>query len=149
MATMAHTVDSSPEAIPERTVVAGDGPPLLYPVAITLDATGETAYVADAGLEAILAVDLATGTRIVVSDAEHGTGPAPALPTALVFAEGRLVVFRHAGEPALAVDPMTGDRAPEAAGFALPAEPMRVLDARRGRVLAVEPTTQADGRAPG
>jgi hypothetical protein len=126
-------------ATEERTVVTGDGPPLVYPVAIALDATGETAYVADAGLEAILAVDLATGTRSVVSGAGRGTGPALAMPTALLLDEGRLVVIRYAGERALAVDPLTGDRALGTIGLVPPAEPMRVLDGPRDRVLVVEP----------
>lgn len=123
----------------ERTAVEGEGQPFLYPVAITLDAAGETAYVADAGLEAIVAVDLRTGFRGVVSGRERGTGPALTMPTALLLAAGRLLVFRFGGEPTLAVDPLTGDRALATTGIAPPAEPMRVLDAARGRVLAVEP----------
>ena len=75
----------------ERTLVASDtvgaGPDLFQVNAIALDDTGNIAYLTDSDFsnDALIALDLRTGDRTVVSDATTGTGTAFASPQGLAL----------------------------------------------------------------
>ena len=103
-----------------QTVLAdpmlGAGPDFTLLHAIAVDAAGGRAFVFD-GLGVILAVDLLTGDRTLVSGGGTGTGPAfAAAPAAMVYdATGsRLIVAAPAlpaqGDALVSVDPVTGNR---------------------------------------
>jgi hypothetical protein len=88
----------------------GPGPPLAFPSAIAVEATGALVVVDGACTDAaVLRVDPVSGDRTVVSGARIGTGPDFEFPQEItVEATGTLVVL-HAGR-VLRVDPVSGDR---------------------------------------
>ena len=57
---------------------------------------GDTAYVVDSSLDALISVDLATGNRVVVSDSGTGVGPN--------FSNPRSLILNGAGDTAYVVD---------------------------------------------
>ena len=87
-----------------RTLVSGDGvgggPELVQPVDVALDdSTGSTrALVLDVGLKAVVAVDLTTGDRSVLS------GPGAGLGTALILWPGVVLSLEVAGGSAWVMD---------------------------------------------
>lgn len=62
----------------QRTTLSGNGtgsgPEFFIPVAMALDTAGNRLLVADDGLDAVFAVDLATGERTIVDDNDFGSG---------------------------------------------------------------------------
>lgn len=93
----------------------GSGLRLESPVALTVDAANDRALVLDAGLDALLAVDLTNGDRTVLSGQGTGSGPALEVPgrgLVLDAAAGR-VFLSHAPtdeDAVLSIDLATGDR---------------------------------------
>lgn len=79
---------------------------------IALDASRARLVVTDDGLDAIVAVDVATGARSILSDATHGSGTALGNPQRLVVVEGvdvALVITRDADD-LLSVNLANGNR---------------------------------------
>ena len=125
----------------------GSGPALRQAKALALDAAGGRAFVVMGVSEssALLAVNVTTGARAIISSLARGTGPALGNPQdlALDLAGNRALVTDRVLGGLVAVDLDTGDRAvlssAEAAsgpGLALPAGV--ALDAQQGRALLVE-----------
>ena len=75
-------------------------PPLDTPFGIGLDAPGGRALVSDIGRGAIVAVDLATGERTILSDSTTGTGPVFQFPTGIAVDGTRVLVVdqRRSGD---------------------------------------------------
>ncbi|MCH9663972.1 MAG: cadherin domain-containing protein [Gammaproteobacteria bacterium] len=102
-----------------RTVLSGTsqtGSELSAPFGVAVDATGNRAFVADTAARGIIAVDLSTGNRTLISSAvEPATGAGPALtsPRDLVWdsANSRLLVIGTNPDELVAVDVATGNRA--------------------------------------
>jgi len=85
----------------------------VTPVQLEFDAIGNMIYVADAGQNAVIAVDPATGNRSVVSKiGAQGSGTAFAQPTGLVLdtVNNRLLVGDQGIDAVFAVDPVSGNR---------------------------------------
>ena len=111
-----------------RTVIAdsstGAGPALDVPVAVTIQPADEVAgvpyraLVLDIGLDALVAVDLATGDRTVISDAQTGAGPDFGEPLAVAIEidptlglpTGRALVLDTGLDALVGVNLTTGDR---------------------------------------
>jgi hypothetical protein len=93
----------------------GQGVTLGSPLSMKLDAANSRLLVQDDQLHAILAVDLATGNRSVVSATGTGSGPAmnfsQAIGLALKPSTGLLVTSQRGGE-LLAVNTANGNRTP-------------------------------------
>ncbi len=112
---------------------------------MTLDAAGNRVLVTDAGLDAVFALHLGTGSRTVMSDAGQGSGSAFNVPTTLVFdnasaAAPRTIVADAQLLGLLSVS-TTGDRSAFAAtggslNIALPGD--LVLDATNQRLLMTD-----------
>ena len=68
---------------------------LIAPIDISLDQIGNRAFLTDRSLRAILAVDLATGSRDVVASSEIGSGEVFATPINVVYdtASSRLIAY--------------------------------------------------------
>ncbi|MHC4137969.1 MAG: hypothetical protein ACYS0K_23755 [Planctomycetota bacterium] len=110
--------------------------------AIEDDGSGNSLVVAGTGL---VAIDLPTGDREVVTDADVGTGTALVDPRALAFDEaGSLCLVWDAGRGAvIAVDVLTGDRtllssATRGTGPTLTSVRALAFDAARDRLLAAD-----------
>ena len=71
--------------------------------------TTNQAWIVDYSLDAVVAVDLTTGDRTVLSDASKGSGPLFASPSKMVVHDDRLLILDE-GLGILAVNPSTGDR---------------------------------------
>jgi DNA-binding beta-propeller fold protein YncE len=86
------------------TELTGMGPAFGNAMGLVVDAPNRRAFVADALLAAVLAVDLDTGERTVVADTDL------AFPAAVAFdaAAGRVLVADTVRDAALAVDAATG-----------------------------------------
>lgn len=88
----------------DRTVVSdffSAGVDFSSPRDLALDAGRARLVVADLGLDAVVAVDIATGTRSILSDATHGTGPALGNPERIVVVAGldvALVITRDSDD---------------------------------------------------
>lgn len=134
-----------------RTVLAdertGAGPALGAGNDMALDVAGGRVLIADPWLEdpGLVAVDLVTGNRAVISNATTGTGPALYHPQAVVVdaAGNRALLHDLGGGALLAVDLATGDRtviADDATGEgpALGATSGMALDAAGNRVLMAD-----------
>lgn len=106
----------------DRTVVSIDGvstgQDFSVPAAMAIervDATTTRALVIDTGLDELLAVDMDSGARSVVSDVSIGSGPALVRPVALVVdaagdSIGRALVVDRQNEAIISVDLATGVR---------------------------------------
>ena len=125
--------------------VTGGGAAFVQPRGIVVDAAGQTAYVADQNTVAVIAVDLGTGDRTVVSD-NTGTGAGTSFSNpsrlALDEANGRMFVIDR-GDRILGVDLVTGNRAPlsdpaTGAGPHFDQVADLVYDASRDRLLATD-----------
>lgn len=105
-----------------RTVVSQDGTSagqdFSVAVGISLervDADTTRALVIDTGIDELLAVDLANGSRTIISGALHGQGRSLAQPNALVMdapdgSPGRTLLVDPGHDALLAIDPATGNR---------------------------------------
>jgi outer membrane protein assembly factor BamB len=109
--------------------------------------------------QALLAIELATGARSVVSDEHHGSGPSFSDPADLCLdaASGRVFVTNRTPAALFSIEMLSGARTlisdsstgggpqfgAEISGAAFDAETARifVLDASAGRLFAVEPVT--------
>ena len=80
--------------------MVGTGPNFTIPLGLVLNPTGTMAYVADAGLEAVLGVDLVTGNRKIISSAETS----PMTGTGIAIMNPRGIALDPAGETAYLVD---------------------------------------------
>lgn len=82
------------------------------PVAIEINAAADTAYVLDAGNRAIIAVDLASGTRTITADNTSPGTPKFIRPIDIVLQEsaGRLLVSDAGVSGILAIDIASGTR---------------------------------------
>ncbi|TPV92933.1 MAG: hypothetical protein B7733_23170 [Myxococcales bacterium FL481] len=96
----------------------GDGPAFVRPVGVVYDPVRERAIVADPGASSsaptqLIAVDLATGSRSVLSGPDRGQGPAfpnrSSVRDDLLFDATRDRILLAAGD-LFAVDPISGDR---------------------------------------
>jgi DNA-binding beta-propeller fold protein YncE len=125
----------------------GAGPALGAGNDMALDVAGNRVLIADPWLEnpGLVAVDLATGDRAVVSSATAGAGPELFHPQAVVVdaAGNRALLHDVGGGALLAVDLATGDRtviADDATGEgpALGATSGMALDAAGNRVLMAD-----------
>jgi DNA-binding beta-propeller fold protein YncE len=103
----------------------------------------ETTYEGTARLAAVIAVDVDTATRAVLSDATHGAGPVLQEGSSLVLdpAGGRLLIIEYYTGNVVAVDLATGDRAlvsPETAGAptSLATAMHATMDTQAKRVIA-------------
>lgn len=110
----------------DRTVLsghsAGSGPGFVFPVDVVLQpgSSGANALVLDAGLQALLAVNLGTGDRTVLSSPDVGAGPVfsdsgqlSLQAMAVDTARGRVLVTNYqtnALGAVIAIDLATGDR---------------------------------------
>jgi hypothetical protein len=153
-------VDLTPDAVisvdlatADRTTVSsatvGTGPALGYPSGIDLDATNGRVLVADpgfgGGLSALVAVDLGTGDRTILSGSGVGTGPQFGDPwdVALDSTNNRAIVADRLEVAVLLVDLATGDRtvlsdATTGSGPSF-SDPYSVaLDASRNRVIVAD-----------
>ncbi len=125
----------------------GDGPELSDPEGIALDTANNRALVTAGpfGSKAVLAVDLATGNRTVISDANTGSGTALGDPQDIVLdtANNRALVVDLGLKAVLAVDLATGNRtvisdANTGSGMAL-SDPVGIaLDTANNRALVVD-----------
>lgn len=118
---------------------------MVTPRAVAADVTNGRALVLDSALDVLLAVDLATGERTVLSSDDVGSGPRLDNPIALaVDADGGRILVLDEGLPALlAVDPATGDRtviadATTGAGPALVTPVAMDVDLAGGRALILD-----------
>lgn len=93
-------------------MVHGAGPSFSFIEDILLDPANNRVLVVDSGLPAVMAVDLATGDRRVLSDAGTGDGPEPVFPVALARGPtpDELYIADRDLEAVLHVDLITGDR---------------------------------------
>lgn len=104
------------EATGQSSVVSGPdhgtGPSLFQETSLAVDAAGGRAFLCgSAGTpDEILAVDLATGNRSVLSSNAVGSGPALGHATKLAFQSGLLLASDRVQGALLWVDPATGDR---------------------------------------
>lgn len=96
---------------------AADGPQLSVPTSLALEVSdsGARALVLDSGLDALLAVDLATGARSVVTEVAVGEGPVLGDPSAVLLdpqsgKEGRAVVVDTEQAACIVVDIATSER---------------------------------------
>lgn len=129
----------------------GSGPALQQATAVALDAGAGRAIVLNGGNEtaALLAVDLTTGARTLISDADRGAGPALGNPKdlALDAAGNRALVTDWVLGGVVAVDLDTGDRttlsAATASGPGLEQPAGLTVDAAQGRALLVDPARTA------
>lgn len=90
------------------------------PIDAALDSVGNRLLLVDRVADAVFSIDLATGTRTVVSGATIGTGPALNQPLSIAYDElnNRALVFDRAGSRGvIAVDLASGDRSVFAASF--------------------------------
>lgn len=150
----ARTVISDDEDTVTGGGAVGTGPAFSAPQAISMDAAGGRLFVVDDGLDAVLAVDLTSGDRTIVSDADHqgtpvGTGIAFARPVAVAHdaANTRLLVSDTIQDVIIAVDLTNGNRTSFSddsdAGQPLSNAVGIALDAANGRLLAVDRTYDA------
>jgi len=110
----------------DRTVLDGSGPPLAFPISLSID--GGRALVTDSAQALLFGIDLTTGDRTVLSDQFI-------VPGAI---DGDLVL--DTGVPALlSVDLGTGDTATVATGFGFPRDVVR----DGGRAIVVDDTLAA------
>lgn len=128
-------------------VVDVSGPILELPIGIAMDAANGRALVADSTLDAVVAMDLTTGSRTIISDAltpdatNAFIGP---IGITLDEATGRALVADRFLRAVVAVDPATGARTilsdattPDAANpFRSPVA--IALDTANGRALVVD-----------
>jgi Glucodextranase, domain B len=133
-----------------RTVISdevtGSGPMLDLVSGLVLDAEAGRALVIPGSIEedALLAVDLATGARTLISGQDRGTGPALAVTQDLALdATGNRVLITDLIRGLVAVDLATGDRAilsgaATAGGPGLEEPDGVALDAQQGRALLVD-----------
>ena len=118
---------------------------LSWPQSLTVDTTGNRAFIIDVALHALLVVDLDTGAGRLVSSAERGTGTALTYPGAVAFdaSRNRALVMENFVHGVLAVDLVTGDRsvltsADAGTGPAFIAPHNIVVDAASDRALVVD-----------
>lgn len=105
------------EATAERSIISSATVPdannvFAKPVAIEINAAADTAYVLDAGNRAIIAVDLASGTRTITADNTSPGTPKFIRPIDIVLQEsaGRLLVSDAGVSGILAIDIASGTR---------------------------------------
>jgi hypothetical protein len=91
-----------------RTTITGAGPELELPRSMVVD--GNTALVGDASLRAIVAVDLVTGAREILSASTHGQGPLFVTPNGLALMGGHVLVLDASLNTLYSVDLVNGDR---------------------------------------
>jgi len=102
----------------DRTIVSdvskGSGPAFINLTGVTLDAANKRALVTDSkfGLLALVAVDLTTGNRTIVTDASTGSGPAFISPDIVTLdaANNRALVIDSGLNALVAVELVSGDR---------------------------------------
>lgn len=134
-----------------RAVIAdgstGSGPSLATPSAVVLDAQAGRALVTTGQGEqaALVAVDLTSGDRAVISGRGTGSGPALHRPADAILDAGsdRALIVDEGHDGVIAVELATGERTMLASaapgdepGLALPAG--MALDAAQGRALVVD-----------
>jgi DNA-binding beta-propeller fold protein YncE len=142
-------------ATPEGSL-RGTGPAISGTVAGALDLAHNRAYVGDADLDAVIAVDLATGDRSFLSTeadpegAGHGTGPDLELPLGLRLDAGGATLWLVEEERAaiLQVELATGNRTPRADGGVGTGPRLQdpsgvAYDQQRSRLLVVDESAQA------
>lgn len=102
----------------DRSVISdkgtGAGPEFHFPTNIVLDPTNQRALVMEdsRGLNALLAVNLASGDRSVISDGNTGIGPGFNFPTGIALdgANHRALVMDSGIDALLAIDLSSGNR---------------------------------------
>ena len=121
---------------------AGSGPGVIGPQRLDIDADSNRAFLPVSG-NSVLAIDLVTGDRTIVSGGATGSGPAFATPldVAVDPANDRLLVLDTAG--LVSVDIATGDRTLVSGGATgggpLLTQPAAVtLDAANDRALLID-----------
>lgn len=94
------------------SIPTGTGPGVQTPSALTWDDANGRALVLDDGVDALVAVDLATGDSIVISSSSDGLQPALSQPTDLILdaANGRVLVIDKVSDALMAIDLTTGMR---------------------------------------
>jgi DNA-binding beta-propeller fold protein YncE len=146
--TLVSTADKY--ATPEGTL-RGSGPAMTSPFACALDLTQGRMFVADGQHKTVLAVDLESGDRTIVSThadeagVQHGAGHELALPMGLRLDAGgeALWLVDSVLSTVVRVDIASGDRSIRADGGVGPGlrlpEPIAVaLDAGRSRALVID-----------
>ena len=90
----------------------GSGPNLALPFGIAVDSVNNWAFVCDAGLDAILSINLTTGDRTIISDASNGSGPNFSEPRGITYDKtmNRLLVTEPSSNAIIAVALNTGNR---------------------------------------
>jgi hypothetical protein len=91
-----------------RSLITGSGTALELPRSMVVD--GDNAYVGDASLRAIVAVNLLTGDRSILSDSTHGQGPLFVSPKSLALMGGHVLVLDASVSTLYSVDLANGDR---------------------------------------
>jgi DNA-binding beta-propeller fold protein YncE len=84
----------------------------LFPRGIALDSANNRALVVDSSLAAVVAVDLSTGDRTILSDSVTGMGPNFLFPEGITLdsANNRILVLDSSLAAVIAVEPISGDR---------------------------------------
>jgi len=90
---------------------------LLFPLGVAVDAPLDRALVTDLGLAAVVAVDLTSGVRTILSGAAGGAGPAFVNPVDVALDGGRALVTDSGLPAVLELDLATGDRRILTGGF--------------------------------
>lgn len=141
----------------DRALISGDtrgsGPALVSPVDIAIDSANGRAIIVDSPeifgstQGALVAIDLDTGDRTIISDNTIGAGPFFSVPrgVAVDAPNHRALVVDREGEELMAIDLDTGDRtiisnAATGSGRALGDARGIALDQARARVLVVGDT---------
>lgn len=135
----------------DRTILSdtlnGSGPELALPLSVTLDESNNRVLVADAdnlraSLNRLIAIDLTSGNRTIVSDADTGGGPDFAFPGSITLdrENNRALVVDYETTALIGVDLTNGDRttisdASTGAGPDLIAPRTVTLDSTKNRVL--------------
>ncbi|MHC4342730.1 MAG: hypothetical protein ACYSX0_21265, partial [Planctomycetota bacterium] len=99
---------------------AGTGPSFFIPLGLALDSPNQRVLVTDTGLSAILAADLSSGDRTVVSDSTVGAGIALLAPARAVLGESRTHALVLDFGSLLRVELASGDRSVVSGAMTIP-----------------------------
>jgi hypothetical protein len=86
---------------------------LKFPTAIALDVSNNRVLVLDITLDALVAIDLDSGNRTIISDDDTGTGTNLSNPAAIVLdsTNNRSLVLDNILDALVVIDLTTGERA--------------------------------------